>query len=139
MFHLKMAYKTHPKTLLLGTGVIFFYTLIATLGMKDIVSWFYIKLIITILPVFYAGNAISNEYEYNREGILFTSKTPIYMQGLTRFSTALFANCIMITLMYLSAYASGLEHNLLGFVPLIAYACFLSILAEAKAFVADYC
>lgn len=129
MFHLKMAYKTRPKTLILGTGFIFFYTLLATLGMKDIVSWYYIKLLIMILPVFYAGNTISNEYEYNREGILFTSKTPIYVQGLTQFISALLVNCVMITLMYLSAYISGLEHNLLGFVPLVAYACFLSALA----------
>lgn len=129
MFHLKMIYKTRPKTLLLGTILLFLYTLLANLAFNDTVTWFYIKLFIIVFPVFYTGNVISNEYEYGRSGIIFTSKTPIYMQGLTHFLSALFANCIMIIVMYLSAYVVGLEYNFWGFITLIAYASFLSVLA----------
>lgn len=129
MFHLKMIYKTRPKTLLLGTGLLFLYTLIATLGMQDAISWFYIKLFIIIFPVFYTGNVVSNEYEYGRVGIVFTTKTPISTYALKQFGVSLAANCLMITLMYLSAYVVGLEYNLFGFISLVAYACFLSSLA----------
>ncbi|MGL6173065.1 MAG: hypothetical protein ACRC1P_00440 [Cellulosilyticaceae bacterium] len=129
MFHLKMIYKTRPKTLLLGTVLLFLYTLIATLGMKDMISWFYIKLFIIVFPVFYTGNVISNEYEYSKQGIIFTTKTPIYAYGFKQFGAALLVNILMLILMYLSAYAAGLEYNLLGFIPLVAYACFLSTLA----------
>lgn len=129
MFHLKMIYKTRPKTLLLGTVLLFLYTLIATLGMKDMISWFYIKLFIIIFPVFYTSNAISNEYEYGRGSIIFTTKTPIYAYGFKQFLAALIGNSLMMTIMYLSAYAAGLEYNILGFIPLVAYACFLSSLS----------
>lgn len=129
MFHLKLIYKTRSKTLLLGTILLFLYTLVCTLGFKDAISWFYIKLFVIVFPVFYTGNVLSEEYEHNRSYIIFTTKTPIYVQGFTQFLSALGANCVMIFIMYISAYMAGLEHSLLGVFPLLAYTCFLSALA----------
>lgn len=128
MFQFKLAYKMRSKTLLIGTLLLAAYTVLGVVGLKDGVSWFYIKLFLPILPVFYASNVVSEEYEHSRAGIIFTTCTPIYIQVIKRFLSALFLNCGLISFLYICAYSVGFEKSLLGIFPMLAYTCFFCTL-----------
>lgn len=91
-------------------------------------TWATARTFIILLPVFFTSNIISDEYENHREGFVFVTSTPIYIQSIVKFAYGFLVSHGFILLAYLSAYAVGLETTFSHWLTIIVSSLFLSLL-----------
>lgn len=113
------------RTAIVVIGIVcIFSTIIAT----DTENWYTIKIFSVMIPLFMISNVISEEYVNEREGILFTCKTPIYKQMLIRMIYAWIFSEFMLFICYLTAFFKGYESDFSRFIALLVISTFLSII-----------
>lgn len=95
---------------------------------KENDGWNKLKMFLSLIPLFLIVNVLSEEYVQNREGILFTCKTPIYKQMLTRILYAWIFSEVVLFICYLAAFINGNENNFHRFLPILIMSTFLSLL-----------
>ncbi|WP_099188430.1 ABC transporter permease [Tepidibacter mesophilus] len=76
---------------------------------NDYTTWSFTKYSLQLLPAFFICHAISEVYENDREGILFTSSTPIFKQMKKRIKWGIMFSQITIFILFAIAIYIGLE------------------------------
>lgn len=124
----KYHYKIQSRLQKSSIYVLFIFLVLNLLISKRIHSWGFTVIALTILPSFLTYNIISEVYEYTREGIVFTTKTPIYEQLIKRFMLRWGVGVGIITIIYTIGYMKGFEDDFFIYFVIILYATFLSLL-----------
>lgn len=120
--------RKQPKLVLRGVMLIGTLILFSNIAFQDYLTWLYNKMFLVVVPVFLTAHALSQDYEHNREGILFTTNTPIYNQMLKRFLYGWFCGQLVVLLSFISAYVFGLEESFISYLTLLINSSFLSVI-----------
>ncbi|MCH5139120.1 hypothetical protein JMF89_18325, partial [Clostridiaceae bacterium UIB06] len=127
-FKLNYNFRIQSKVVRTVICLIAFICLVLIAVSNNSGDWYKIKMFICLIPMFFIVNVLADEYAAGRDMVLFTCKTSIYKQMLTRILYGwIFGQGILI-LYYVIAFFKGYESNLLRLITMIALSTFLSLL-----------
>ncbi len=125
---LKYQLKTQLKLSKVSVIVIFCLLILTLLTTDNRGIWIYVEIIVLLIPLFLTSNALSNTYEYNREGYLFTAITPMYRQMINKFICGWLFCQSMLIIIYIIGYFQGRERNMHHLLIWVIYSTFFCII-----------
>ncbi|WP_027626359.1 ABC transporter permease [Clostridium lundense] len=131
---IKYYFKQQSKLLVLIVLVLALLNVL-TIVMKDDITWGYYTMLYCILPVVFTANIFSREIENKTDFLIFTSRTPKYIILIKKFLCNWLAIEALISLLYIIAFAFGLETSFKKLLSIFIYSTILSLVGLIAALI----
>lgn len=95
---------------------------------QDYMTWKMMKLFAVLFLAFLVAGSMADEYEHKREGLVFVTDTPVYKQVLIKYAYGWAVVQFLMAILFISAYAGGLEPDFVQLPVMMLYSTCLSLI-----------